>query len=146
MAPPGRGTRLGRGTRARAGDGVHGRVMRARTRTRGTEAEGGWTEPMARTRRYDVAASGRWWDPEDNRWLPAGEVHAWEQGTNQTVCGLSLHRSQLSRFPAVTWADALPESGGAADAVRRVCPRCAAAAGRRGAGARPARRHINPRP
>lgn len=93
---------------------------------------------MARTRRYDVAASGRW--------LPAGEVHAWEQGRNETVCGLSLHRSGLSRFPAVTWTDALPESGGVADAVRRVCPRCAAAAGRRGADSRPAWRRVNPRP
>ncbi|MCZ9342422.1 hypothetical protein NGM37_32155, partial [Streptomyces sp. TRM76130] len=91
---------------------------------------------MSRTRRYDVAASGRWWDEEDNRWLPAGEVHAWEPGLNQTVCGLSLHRSRLSRFQGVPWADVLPESGGAADAVRRVCPRCAAAAARRGAGAR----------
>ncbi|AQS66139.1 hypothetical protein [Streptomyces pactum] len=101
---------------------------------------------MARTRRYEVAASGRWWDREDHRRLPAGEVHAWRQGMNQTVCGLSLHRSQLFRFPAVTWSDVLPETGGAADAVRRVCPRCAAAAGRPGADARPGRRHINPRP
>ncbi|MEV8127562.1 hypothetical protein AB0P07_26335 [Streptomyces sp. NPDC085944] len=101
---------------------------------------------MARTRRYDVAASGRWWDEGDGRWLPAGEVHAWEQGRNETVCGLSLHRSGLSRFSAVTWTDVLPESGGAADAVRRVCPRCAAAAGRRGADSRPAWRRVNPRP
>nr|WP_189414071.1 MULTISPECIES: hypothetical protein [Streptomyces] len=100
---------------------------------------------MPRARRYEVAASGRWWDEEDNRWLPAGEVHAWEQGTNQTVCGLSLHRSRLSRFAAVPWAEALPESGGAADAVRRVCPRCAAAAARH-AGARPGWRRTNPRP
>ncbi|MFE0819210.1 hypothetical protein [Streptomyces sp. NPDC058847] len=101
---------------------------------------------MARTRRYEVAASGRWWDEEDSRWLPAGEVHAWEQGMNQTVCGLSLHRSRLARFPAVGWGDVLPESGGAADAVRRVCPRCAAAVGRRGAGDRPGWRRVNPRP
>ncbi len=65
---------------------------------------------MARTRRYQVAASGRWWDEEDNRWLPAGEVHAWEQGLNQTACGLSLHRSRLARFAAVGWSDVLPES------------------------------------
>ncbi|MEU5680017.1 hypothetical protein, partial [Streptomyces rochei] len=101
---------------------------------------------MARTRRYQVAASGRWWDEEDNRWLPAGEVHAWEQGLNQTACGLSLHRSRLARFAAVGWSDVLPESGGAADAVRRVCPRCAAAAGRRGAGDRPGWGGGNPRP
>ncbi|NEY30665.1 hypothetical protein GTU99_00345 [Streptomyces sp. PRKS01-65] len=103
-------------------------------------------EPMARTRRYEVAASGRWWDEEDGRWLPAGEVHAWERGMNQTVCGLALHRSQLSRFPAVPWPEILPETGGAADAVQRVCPRCAAAAGRRGTDARPAWRRTNPRP
>ncbi|MFE5394002.1 hypothetical protein ACFQ9U_05495 [Streptomyces sp. NPDC056568] len=101
---------------------------------------------MARTRHYGVAASGDWWDPEDNRRLPAGEVHAWERGMNQTVCGLSLHRSRLSRFAAVPWTDVLPESGGAADEVRRVCPRCAAAAGRRGADARPGWRRVNPRP
>ncbi|MGW1635134.1 hypothetical protein, partial [Streptomyces anthocyanicus] len=75
---------------------------------------------MGRTRRYEVAASGRWWDEDDRRWLPAGEVHAREPGRNETVCGLSLHRSRLSRFPAVAWTDVLPESGGAADAVRRA--------------------------
>ncbi|OWA22951.1 hypothetical protein B9W64_02335 [Streptomyces sp. CS159] len=109
-------------------------------------APAGHPEAMARTRRYDVAASGRRWDEDDGRWLPAGEVHAWEQGRNETVCGLSLHRSRLSRFAGVTWTDVLPESGGAADAVRRVCPRCAAAAGRRGADSRPAWRRVDPRP
>ncbi|MDO0929327.1 hypothetical protein QQY24_29415 [Streptomyces sp. TG1A-8] len=101
---------------------------------------------MARKQRYAVAASGRWWDEEDGRWLPAGEVHAWERGTNQTVCGLSLHRSRLGRFAAFEWADILPESGGAADAVRRVCPRCGSVAGPRGAGARRSWQRTNPRP
>ncbi|MET9830748.1 hypothetical protein ABZ078_15830 [Streptomyces sp. NPDC006385] len=101
---------------------------------------------MARKRRCAVAASSRWWDDEDGRRLPAGEVHAWEPGTNQTVCGLALHRSRLARFPGVEWADILPESGGAADAVRRVCPRCAAAAGRRDAGARRGWQRTDPRP
>jgi hypothetical protein len=64
--------------------------------------------------------------------MPAGEVHAWEPGTNQTLCGLSLHRSRLDRFPHVPWPEVIPESGGSADEVRRVCPRCAAAAGRGG--------------
>jgi hypothetical protein len=64
---------------------------------------------------------------------------------NQTVCGLSLHRSRLSRFASVPWADILPESGGAADAVRRVCPRCASAVGRRAPAGRGWQR-INPRP
>ncbi|MET9504326.1 hypothetical protein ABZY42_21845 [Streptomyces sp. NPDC006622] len=101
---------------------------------------------MKKTRRYAVAASSRWWDEEDGRWLPGGEVHAWEQGTNQSVCGLSLHRSQLARFAGVAWPDILPESGGAADAVRRVCPRCASAAGGRGSDARRDRRRMNHRP
>jgi hypothetical protein len=77
---------------------------------------------------YAVAASSRWHDPDGVR-LPAGEAHAWRPGTNQTGCGLALSRSGLERFPHVPFADALPESGGAADEVRRVCPRCRAAAG-----------------
>ena len=90
-----------------------------------------------------VAASSTWTDPEGFR-LPAGEVHAWEPGTNQTRCGLPLHRSGLSRFSHVVWSDVQPESGGSADAVGRVCPRCAADQGRR----RDARRwtRSNPRP
>ncbi|MFJ2260331.1 hypothetical protein ACIOKD_18635 [Streptomyces sp. NPDC087844] len=78
--------------------------------------------------------------------LPAGEVHAWEQGRNETVCGLSLSRSRLTRFPHVPWKDAIPESGGAADRVQRLCPRCASVAGRRGADAKPPWRRVNPRP
>jgi hypothetical protein len=90
-----------------------------------------------------VAASGSWSDPEGHR-LPSGEVHAWEPGLNQTTCGLSMHRSGLERFAHVTWADVQPESGGAADGVQRVCPRCAAATGAR----RPQRRwtRTSPRP
>jgi hypothetical protein len=76
-----------------------------------------------------VAATGQWIDDDDHR-LPAGEVHVWFPGQNQTLCGLSLSRSALQRFAAVSWGDVMPESGGAADAVQRVCPRCAAAAGR----------------
>ncbi|MFH8751486.1 hypothetical protein ACH4GK_29130 [Streptomyces rimosus] len=101
---------------------------------------------MAAPTRYAVAASGTWVDDEDGRRLPAGEVHAWEQGLNQTVCGLSLSRSQLGRFPHIGWPDILPESGGAADRVRRVCPRCASVAGRRGTDARPRWHRTNPRP
>ncbi|MFC3350351.1 hypothetical protein ACFOOM_23600 [Streptomyces echinoruber] len=99
-----------------------------------------------RSRRHAVAASGEWWDEEDGRRLPAGEVHAWEPGTNQTVCGLSLHRSRLTRLAGVEWRDVLPESGGAADAVRRVCPCCAATAGRPDPDARRTWRRVNPRP
>ncbi|MEU0666551.1 hypothetical protein ABZ508_21800 [Streptomyces lavendulocolor] len=102
---------------------------------------------MPSPKRYAVAASGRWTDEEEGRRrLPAGEVHAWEPGMNQTVCGLSLSRSRLDRFPHVTWEDALPESGGAADRVRRVCPRCASVAGRRGTDARPRWQRVRPRP
>lgn len=102
---------------------------------------------MASVRRYAVAASGQWTDEEEGRRrLPAGEVHAWEPGMNQTVCGLSLSRSQLVRFAHVTWTDTFPESGGAADRVRRVCPRCAFVAGRRGGDTRPHWHRVNPRP
>jgi hypothetical protein len=81
-------------------------------------------------RRTAVAASGTWLDPEGVR-RPAGEIHGWDPGMNQTWCGLPLSRSRLSRFPHVSWADAQPATGGHADAVRWVCPRCAAATGAR---------------
>jgi hypothetical protein len=77
-----------------------------------------------------VAASSQWTDPDGVR-MPAGEVHAWERGTNQTLCGVPLARARLLRFAHVTWADVQPETGRDADEVRRVCPRCAAATGRR---------------
>ncbi|MDP9393573.1 MAG: hypothetical protein M3Q27_04600 [Actinomycetota bacterium] len=86
---------------------------------------------MATRGRASVAASGSWVDDEDGRRLPSGEVHAWEPGMNQTACGLALSRSQLSRFAGVSWSDVQPESGGAADRVDVVCPRCAAAMGGR---------------
>jgi hypothetical protein len=85
---------------------------------------------VARSRNANVAASSQWVDPDGVR-MPAGEVHAWEPGTNQTLCGLALSRSQLRRFPHVTWADVQPNTGRNADEVGRVCPRCAAATGRR---------------
>jgi hypothetical protein len=71
-------------------------------------------------------------------------VHAWRPGTNQTLCGLQLSRSGLLRFPHVDWSDAQPATGRDADRVREVCPRCAAAMGRR----RDERRwtRSNPRP
>ncbi|MEU8193125.1 hypothetical protein AB0C10_05010 [Microbispora amethystogenes] len=73
-----------------------------------------------------VAASGEWRD-EDGVRKPAGEAHAWWPGTNQTVCGLALSRSRLHHMP---WPDSFPESGGAADEVRRACPRYRAATGK----------------
>src|SRR4051794_2649536 len=72
-----------------------------------------------------VAASSEWTDDDGVR-LPGGEVHAWEPGMNQTVCGLALSKSALRRFSHVAWTDVQPESGGAADQVGRVCPRCLA--------------------
>jgi hypothetical protein len=98
---------------------------------------------MARVTSAAVAASSRWVDPDGVR-MPAGEVHAWEPGRNETVCGLSLHRSALERFPHVRWQDADPATGGHADAVARVCPRCAAGMGRR-RDEKPWRR-VDPRP
>lgn len=78
-----------------------------------------------------VAASGEETGPDGVR-EPAGEVHAWLPGQNQTVCGLPLSRTRLRRFPHVRFdyrsTDVLTE----ADAVGRICPRCQAAAeGRR---------------
>ncbi|WP_409329589.1 hypothetical protein [Trujillonella humicola] len=84
-----------------------------------------------RARHAAVAAAGTWVDPDDGIRYPAGEVHAWEPGRNETVCGLSLHRSALSRFPHVGWADVQPESGRHAEEVRAVCRRCAAGTGAR---------------
>jgi hypothetical protein len=102
---------------------------------------------LTRTKRYAVAASGQWTDEEEGRRrLPSGEVHAWDLGRNETVGSLPLHRSRLVRFPHIGRPDTFPESGGAADRVRRQCPRCASVAGRRGPDARPRWRRIDPRP
>ena len=73
-----------------------------------------------------VAATGSGDDPDGGR-LPAGEVHGWWPGQNETVCGLSLHKSQLSRFSALRWGDVQPESGGHADLVQVVCSSCRSA-------------------
>lgn len=78
-----------------------------------------------------VAAGGQWVDPDDGIRYPSGEVHAWERGRNETVCGLSLSRSRLARFPHVGWADVQPESGRHAEEVQEVCRRCRAALGGR---------------
>lgn len=73
-----------------------------------------------------VAASGAGEDPASGR-LPSGEVHGWVPGHNQTVCGLALSRSRLVRFAGLRWPDVQPATGGAADLVQAVCPRCSAA-------------------
>lgn len=90
-----------------------------------------------------VAASGRWTDPDGYR-SPAGTVHAWLPGTNQTLCGVPLSRARLLRFPHIQWADVQPATGRDADRVLEVCPRCAAGMGRR-RDERPWQR-VNPRP
>jgi hypothetical protein len=77
-----------------------------------------------------VAASSEWTDPDGFR-SPAGSVHAWLQGTNQTLCGLQLSRSRLLRFPHLQWVDVLPATGRDADRVADVCPKCTAGMGSR---------------
>lgn len=82
----------------------------------------------------NVAATGAWIDDDGIR-RPSGEVHAWAPGTNQTACGLPLHRAGLQRFSHVSWADVQPATGGWADEVASVCARCTAATrGRRDSG------------
>ena len=77
-----------------------------------------------------VAASNEIVDDDGIR-RPAGDVHAWTVGTNQSVCGLALSRSQLRRFPHVSWSEVYAVTGGYSHVVQRVCPRCAAAVGGR---------------
>lgn len=96
-----------------------------------------------RATRAAVAASGQWADPDGVR-MPAGEVHGWLPGANQTVCGQALSRSRLARFSHVSWSDVQPATGGHADLVQKVCRRCAAALGAR-RDDKPWRR-TNPRP
>ena len=83
-----------------------------------------------RPARAAVAATGTWTDPDGYR-MPAGLVHGWEPGSNATLCGVPLARAQLIRFPHVQWPDVQPASGRDADRVTDVCPRCAAALGKR---------------
>ncbi|PRY14531.1 hypothetical protein [Kineococcus rhizosphaerae] len=72
--------------------------------------------------------------PDGGSRLPAGEVHAWEQGNNATACGVPLRRAGLIRFPHVDFADLDPLTGSSADAVRWTCPTCQAATGGRARG------------
>jgi hypothetical protein len=90
-----------------------------------------------------VAATGTWTDPDGVR-APSGHVHAWLVGTNQTLCGVQIKKSQLVTFPHIDWVDVQPATGRDADQVAEVCPRCAAAMGRR-RDTKPWTRH-NPRP
>lgn len=94
-------------------------------------AEIGHAGPMARVITASVAASSEWIDPDGIR-QPGGEVHAWQQGTNQTMCGLALSRTRLRRFPHVRFDFRATDQITAGDEVRYICPRCVAASSRRG--------------
>jgi hypothetical protein len=89
-----------------------------------------------------TAASSQASGPDGVR-VPAGEVHAWLPGTNQTVCGLALSRTRLLRFPHVPFdfraTDVLTDQ----DEIGYICPRCVAATTRRG---ERARKRVSPRP
>jgi hypothetical protein len=111
---------------------------------RGARRNGGSPSGNHAPMRYAVAASGSWVDLDGIR-RPAGEVHVWWPGANQTLCGLALSRTRLARLPHVDWADVRPESGRHADEVRRVCPRCDAGTGRRPDGSIRGRRAPRPR-
>ena len=91
-----------------------------------------------------VAATDRWTDPDGFR-APAGLVHAWLRGTNQTLCGLPLSRASLRRFPHVPWDYRPTDVLTAADAVGHICERCQAATAPKGAARRPWTR-VSPRP
>ena len=93
--------------------------------------------------RTTVAATDSWIDPDGVR-RPAGVVHAWLPGTNQTLCGLALSKSGLGRFPGTGWPDVQPATGAHADEVREVCRKCSAAMGVR-RDSKPWKR-VNPRP
>ncbi len=97
---------------------------------------------MPRQPEPKVAASSDWVD-EDGIRQPRGDTHAWLPGTNQTLCGLPLHRARLARFHHVLWADALwlADTSGRRIAV---CRRCVGAAG--GRRDRPRWTRVNPRP
>lgn len=98
---------------------------------------------MARRARPATAATGSWTDPDGYR-SPAGEVHAWLPGTNQTLCGVPLARAGLVRLAGVSFADAQPATGADADRVTSVCPRCLAATGHRRDEKRWTRTHPRP--
>jgi hypothetical protein len=73
-----------------------------------------------------AAASGTWTDGRGVR-QPGGQVHAWQPGRNQTLCGLPLARSGLRRFPHVPFDFRATDVLTDADEVGWICPRCVAA-------------------
>ncbi|WP_229076295.1 hypothetical protein [Actinoplanes sp. DH11] len=78
-----------------------------------------------------VAASSEFIGDDGIR-QPGGEVHAWNPGQNQTVCGLALSRTRLRRFPHVGFDFRATDQITAEDEVRYICSRCVAATSRRG--------------
>ena len=77
-----------------------------------------------------TAASSAARGPDGVR-VPAGEVHAWLSGQNQTVCGLALSRTRLIRFPHVPFDFRASDVLTAEDEIGYLCPRCVAATTRR---------------
>ncbi|GAA0506199.1 hypothetical protein Ade02nite_90790 [Paractinoplanes deccanensis] len=86
---------------------------------------------MKRGQSAAVAASSEWVGDDGVR-QPGGEVHAWQAGTNQTLCGLALSRTRLRRFPHVRFDFRATDVITPEDEVRHICPRCVAATSRRG--------------
>jgi hypothetical protein len=86
---------------------------------------------MAGVTAASVAASSEWIDATGTR-QPGGEVHAWQPGHNQTLCGLALSRSRLRRFAHVAFDFRATDQITASDEIRYICPRCLAATTRRG--------------
>jgi hypothetical protein len=88
--------------------------------------------PMARVVVASVVASSEFVGDDGVR-QPGGEVHAWQPGTNQTVCGLALSRTRLRRFPHVRFDFRSTDvvGGNGEDEVGHICPRCVAATGGR---------------
>lgn len=100
---------------------------------------------MRPTRTPAVAASSETAGDDGVR-EPAGEVHAWLPGQNQTLCGLPLSRTRLRRFPHVPFDYSGTDQLTAADPIGRICPRCPAAAGGPGDRRRQGWERHSPRP
>lgn len=76
-----------------------------------------------------VASSGMRID-DDGAERPAGTVHAWMRGSNQTVCGLRVSDHRLETFADLSFVD-VSESNGDEPDTRWCCPKCLAAGARR---------------
>jgi hypothetical protein len=81
---------------------------------------------MARVTGAATAASSEVPGADGTR-APAGELHAWLPGTNQTLCGLALSRSRLIRFPHQRFDFRATDVTAAGEEIGYVCPHCVAA-------------------